>query len=313
MATGIEAAVGDYLVSVRARGGSPRTEDFYSNTLRQVLLPWCQRVEVSELGQLDQPLLDRLNSDLLGQVSGHTRKALSRATVATYLRGVRQFVKWAQKSGRATQGLTVQPVKVAKKMLVTLDRAEIGELEAAAATERDKLLVRILGDTGLRLAELLSLTPGSLIIDGRDHYLKVLGKGSRERRVPVKPQLFQRIKRYAEHGRPADCHTDRIFISLRRRPNGSGIPGSGNFEALDGRAVQMMLGALGRKVGTAKPVNPHAFRHSWVTNSLRKGMNPLLVAQVAGHTDLTMITTVYAHLTDTDAHRAMMLALAGDD
>jgi integrase/recombinase XerC len=306
-ASSIATAVDDYIVSVRARGGSPRTEDYYSNTLRQVLLPWCERVGVAELGQLDQPLLDRLNSDLLGQVSGHTGRPLSRATVATYLRGVRQLVKWAQKSGRASQGLTVQKVTVPKKMLVTMTRPEIAELEAAAATERDKLLVRILGDCGLRLAELLSLTSDSLITDGRDHYLKVVGKGSRERRVPVKPQLFQRIKRYAEHGRPADCHTDRIFISLRRRPS------SDTYEALDGRAVQQMLGALGRKVGTKKPVNPHAFRHSWVTNSLRAGASPIIVAKVAGHSDLAMISQVYQHLIDSDSHREMMRILTAED
>ena len=305
--TTIAAAVDEYLASVRARGGSPRTEDFYSNTLNRVLLPWCKRAGVTELGQLDQPLLDRLNGDLLRTVSEHTAKPLSPASVASYLRGVRQFVRWAQASGRASQGLKVQRVKVPRKMLDTMSRPEMAELEAAAATERDRLLIRILSDTGLRLAELMGLTTDSLIEQGRERYLKVTGKGSRERLVPVKPALFTRLKRYAEQGRPVDCHTDRIFISARRRPN------SGTYEALDGRAVQQMLSALGRKVGQRKPVNPHAFRHSWVTNTLRAGASPIIVAKIAGHADLDMIATVYQHLVDTDAHRELMRVLASED
>ncbi|MDQ6772097.1 MAG: hypothetical protein M3024_03780, partial [Candidatus Dormibacteraeota bacterium] len=85
----LETAAGDYLASVRARGGSPRTEEYYDAVLTRVLLPWCRDEGVSDPAQLDQPTLDRLNAHLLGETSRHTGKALSRATVATYLRGVR--------------------------------------------------------------------------------------------------------------------------------------------------------------------------------------------------------------------------------
>ena len=172
----------------------------------------------------------------------------------------------------------------------------------AADSERDKLIVRILGDTGIRLGELLGLTVTSLYEDGRDRYLKVTGKGSRERLVPVKPVLWTRLKRYAERGRPEDCDTDRIFISLRRRS-------SGMYEELDARAVQQMLRAVARKAGVTKPINPHSFRHSWVTNSLRSGVNPLLVARIAGHKDLSMIQSTYEHMNMSDASRELMKAL----
>jgi integrase len=62
----------------------------------------------------------------------------------------------------------------------------------------------------------------------------------------------------------------------------------------------------------AKRVHPHLFRHSAVTFMLQRGMNPLLVAQMLGHTSLAMIQRVYAHLTPTDAHQALMQALRTD-
>ena len=70
---------------------------------------------------------------------------------------------------------------------------------------------------------------------------------------------------------------------------------------------------LGERVGLKKRVHPHVFRHSAATHMLRRGMNPLLVAQVLGHTSLAMIQNVYSHLTATDAHLALMSALKEAD
>ncbi len=304
-AGGLERAVGEYLDSVRARGGSARTDDYYTAVLTRVLLPWCEREGVKEVGDLDQRLLDRLNAELLSEVSRHTGRPLSRASVASYLRGVRQFLRWAQREGLASERLKVQQVKVPRKVLDTLSRQEIAELEAAAGSERDKLLIRILGDAGLRLGELMALRLEDLVEEGRDRYLKVTGKGSRERLVPIKPALFQRLRRYAERGRPPDCYTQRIFISLRRRP-------SGEYEALDPRAVQGMLKAVAVKAGISRAVNPHAFRHSMITNALRAGANPIILAKVVGHSDLSMIAGTYSHLVAADSSREMMRILVAD-
>ena len=100
-------------------------------------------------------------------------------------------------------------------------------MEDAAESERDKLIVRILADTGLRVGELLGLTPDDMIQQGRHRYLKVVGKGSRERLVPVAPALFTRLRRYVARGRPQDASSDRIFVTLRRAGR------TGQYEPLD--------------------------------------------------------------------------------
>lgn len=299
--TGLERAVDDFMASVRAKGGSARTEEYYEAVLSKVFLRWCRGAGITEPEQLDQRALDRFNGDLLVRTSS-TGRPLAKASVASYLRGVRHFLHWTQEAGLTSAKLKVQPVQVPRKVLDTLSREEITAMEAAADSERDRLIIRVLGDCGVRLGELLALEASSLVEEGRDRYLKVTGKGRRERLVPIKPVLFVRLKRYAERGRPDDCHTERIFISLRRRP-------SGMYEELDARAVQQMLRAVAGKAGISKPVNPHSFRHSWVTNSLRSHVNPLLVARIAGHKDLSMIQSTYEHMSMSDASRELMKAL----
>jgi len=73
-----------------------------------------------------------------------------------------------------------------------------------------------------------------------------------------------------------------------------------------------MIRDLGERAGSGKRVHPHLFRHSAATYMLQRGMNPLLVAQVLGHSSLAMIQRVYAHLTPTDAHQALMQVLRAE-
>jgi site-specific recombinase XerD len=302
----LRQAAADFLASVRAHGRSPRTEEYYDAVLSRVFLPWAEQQGVTDLQQLDQRALDRWSAALLGDVSPRTGKALAKASAASYVRAVRRFLSWAQKADMAPKDVAPARIAAKGKKLDVMSREEIARMESAAAAERDKLIIRLLGDCGLRLNELLTLEPDRLVEDGRDRYIKVLGKGDKERLVPVKPAVFLRLKRYAEKGRPADAYTSKVFISLRRRPE------TGGYEALDPRAVQVMLKAVAKKAGITKPVNPHAFRHSMVTNSLRAGANPLLLAKVVGHADLTMIQNTYSHLVASDAHREMMRILAED-
>ena len=118
--------------------------------------------------------------------------------------------------------------------------------------------------------------------------------------------LHRRLVRYAERQRPRDASSDRLFLSRRRsRP-------TGDYEPLTESGVQQFIRDLGERAGLRKRVHPHVFRHSAATHMLRRGMNPLLVAQVLGHSSLAMIQNVYSHLTPVDAHAALMAALKDD-
>ncbi len=190
--------------------------------------------------------------------------------------------------------------KAEKRLLETLTREEISVLEHAAEAERDRLIIRLLADTGMRLGELLGLGPDDLVENRRERYVKARGKGARERLVPVPPALFLRLRRLASRGH------ERIFVTLRRSP------ATGQYQPLAARSVQNMIRFVADAGGIHKRVYPHLFRHSYATWALRKGMNPLQLQRILGHSDLTMISTVYSHLNAADSYEAMLELLRAD-
>jgi integrase/recombinase XerD len=304
--TALERSVGDYLASVGARGLSPRTLDHYEGVLRRILLPFLIEQGITAPDEITQRVLDRLSTHLLDE--GGARGALSRHSVATYLRAIGHYLSWCRKEGELTTAAKPQPIKVPRRVLITLTREQIRAMENAATNERDKLVVRVLADTGVRLGELLGLTTGDLVEQGRLRFLKVVGKGSRERLVALTPALFSRLRRFINHTRPEDAATDRVFVTLRRSRM------TGQYEPLDPRSVQTMVGALARRAGvTDRPTNPHAFRHAFATFALRRGMNAVALQQILGHADLTMISGTYSHLVPADTAQAMMALLRAEE
>ena len=185
--------------------------------------------------------------------------------------------------------------------------------------ERDKLIVRVLADTGLRLGELLALRPDDVRVEGGKHMLKIPGreragggrgawvggKGDKERLVPISPSLARRLRRFADRSRP-EATSDRLFLTLRRGR------ASGQLDGLTESAVEQMIRNLAETAGIKKRVYPHLLRHSFATEYLRRGGNPILLQQILGHGSLTMITQTYQHLTVVDAHDELMRLLAGD-
>jgi integrase/recombinase XerD len=302
----LEQSIGDYLANVKARGLSLKTVDHYDSVLRRIFLPFLADQGVTSASAINQRILDRLSSHLL-EVGG-PRGALSRHSVHSYLRAIGHYVKWARVDGEITSNAQPQMPKLPHRVLTVLSREQIRAMEDAATNERDKLIVRTLADTGLRLGELMGLTTADLIEQGRDRYLKVRGKGARERLVPLQPTLYSRLRRYAERGRPHDATSDRIFLALRR----SRV--SGDYEPLDTHAVQEVFRYLGPTAGvTDRPHNPHAFRHAFATWCLRRGMNPIQLQRILGHQSLEMISQVYSHLAPADAAAALMAVLRSEE
>lgn len=293
--------VDDFLASARARGLSPRTvEGAYLFILKGIFMPFCDREGITKSEQLSNRVMDRL-STALQATPGKRGELLSKHTIAAYMRTINIFLKWAAAEGEPVKAKGQVP-KVPKKLVDILSRDEIRKLEDTAQTERDKLIIRVLADTGIRVGELVGLTAPDLVIQNRDRYLHVHGKGARDRMVPIKPELFMRLSRFAERGRPPEARSARIFIGLRRRRYG-------DFEPLTESGVGQVVETVAIAAEIPKRVHPHLFRHSYGTFMLSQGMNPILLAQIMGHNSLQMIQTVYAHLTPGDAYEAMLRAL----
>jgi site-specific recombinase XerD len=138
-------------------------------------------------------------------------------------------------------------------------------------------------------------------------------EGERVAGKPQLPLLPRRVRRPEPRGdhsprggrdrrtRPAD--RQRLFLALRRGRDGV-------YGALTVSGVEQLVRTAAQSAGLdIHRVRPHALRHAYVTHALRGGMNPMLVAQVVGHSSLRMIEQVYSHLTIGDAHAAVMRLL----
>ena len=287
--------VGDYEASAQARGLSRVTIDGYSDVLRRILVPFCEREEVIEPADLTKRHLERLSVELQA-------RNLSRQSIRSYLAAVNHFLRWSAREGELPALVTAPQLRPERVLIDVLSRQEIDLLEAAAVTERDKLMVRVLADTGMRLGELRALRMVDLVARGRERFLRVHGKGSRERLVPVQPALYFRLERYAQRTRPQDASSNALFLTLTRTRGG-------DYQPIAEPSVQHLLRHLGRLAGIEKRVYPHLLRHSFATQMLRRGMNPIQLKDILGHSSLAMLDRVYSHLAPTDAYAALIEAL----
>ncbi|MGH7641590.1 MAG: tyrosine-type recombinase/integrase [Candidatus Dormibacteria bacterium] len=305
--TALERSVEDYLTSCRARGLSLATlSNSYGFPLRHVFLPWAARESLATPSQVTGRSLERLAVELLDV--GGRRGPLSRHSVHTYLRAVNQFLKWAKAEGEAVaDNARVALPSRPRSLPEVLSREQIEAMEGAAVSERDRLIVRLLADTGMRVGELVGLRTGDLLTRTRGAYLRLRGKGGRERQVPLMPRLAHRVERYLRQTRPKDSGSNRLFLGLRRSRE------TGGYEPLTPSGVQQLVRGLGQRSGIPQRVHPHLFRHSFVTWALAQGMNPVQLADIVGHTSLTMIQQVYSHLSPNDAYDAMARVLMARD
>ena len=303
----LERLVRDFLANCRARNLSRRTiEQVYRPRLERIFLPWCRREGITEASAITQRMLDRFAAELL-EKGGERKAQLSPDSVGSYLHSVNTFLKWCAKEGEAVAAKAATP-KAPRRILPVLSRDEINSLERAAGNERDKLIVRVLADTGIRVAELAGLTVNDLIERDRATYLLINGKGARQRLVPLRPELAKRLRRFVRT-RSEDTTSDRLFLSLRRAPR------SGEYRSLTESGVEQLVRELGHQAGIGRRVYPHLLRHSFATFMLRRDkdgrrrMDSTELRQVLGHSSTTMIDRHYGNLLDSDIAKSVLRAL----
>jgi integrase/recombinase XerD len=211
---------------------------------------------------------------------------------------VNWWLRWLRAEGELDADTKAQVPRRPQRVLDVLSREEIQAIEDVAGNERDKLIIRVLADTGARVGELLGLRLNDLVERDRNHYLRVRGKGDKERLLPI-PRLWRRLQRYFERGRPKDADNAYVFVSLRRDRR------TRTYEPLTKSGVEQLVRVRAEQAGVRKRVYPHMLRHSYATWALNHGMNPIMLAQVLGHSSLVMIQRNYAHSTPADAHEML--------
>src|SRR5258708_7489660 len=155
-------------------------------------------------------------------------------------------------------------------------------MEGTAGNERDKVIVRVLADTGIRVAEEAGLHVHDLLERDRRDYLLIDGM------VPLTLDLAKRLRRFIRT-RPTDVTSDRLFLSLRRS--------HGEYQPLTESGIEQLIRELGYQAGIGLRVYPHLLRHTFATFMLRRDregrrrMDSTQLRFVLCHSSTTMIDT----------------------
>ena len=179
--------------------------------------------------------------------------------------------------------------KPGKKLPVVLEIHEVENLLEqpdlqTPAGLRDRAMLEFLYATGVRVTELVTLTTSQVFKE--DGYVRIIGKGSKERIVPVGGAALQYIDRYENLLRSKLVHKrkseDRLFLNLQGKP-------------ISRVAVWMILKTYVKLAGISKNVSPHTLRHSFATHLLEGGADLRSVQEMLGHADIST-TQIYTHL-----------------
>lgn len=183
---------------------------------------------------------------------------------------------------------TVRKVEVAKpetRAIIPFNREEVVRLLAASRESgRDKLrntaVLKTLLDTGVRASELCGITLSDLEGD----YVRVLGKGSKERRVPISPLAMQSIVEYLSARSPSRRNAP-LFMSEHGRP-------------LNRDSLRLLINRLAARAGVSS-AHPHKFRHTFALNYILNGGDPYSLQMILGHSTMDMVKR-YLYLTSRD-------------
>jgi integrase/recombinase XerD len=148
---------------------------------------------------------------------------------------------------------------------------------------RDRAMIELLYATGLRVSELVAVRQADLHF--AEHYLTCIGKGSKERLVPIGEQASDWIRRYTRDGRPKlarGAAPPRLFLNAR----GGSLSRVGFWKALK---------RYGRQAGLPRTLSPHVLRHSFATHLLERGADLRAIQLMLGHADLST-TQIYTHV-----------------
>lgn len=235
----------------------------------------------------DVSTLDR--RDLEAFVRGLMASGLSPRSTARAVACVRGFYRFvAVEAGReASAADDLRAPRAWPALPRFLDLEEVDRLLAAPDPStprglRDKALVSVLYATGLRVSELLALKLPNLYMD--EGYLTCVGKGSKERLVPIGQEAIAWVRQYVASGRPllVTRPSPWLFVNARGGP-------------LSRVGFWKLLKEYGIKAGITHDISPHLLRHSFATHLLDRGADLRAIQLMLGHADLST-TQIYTHV-----------------
>lgn len=273
---------------LKLRKRSQHTIRYYDQTARRLqayLLDTGHSMKAEDVTVHDlRDFMERLEAD-----------GLKEGGIDAHYRALKGFFGWALKDELLSRNpaARLERVKQPQRLMVTLTQEEYRRMlemaRKSAFKHRDTAIVVTLFDTGLRLAEIAGLQLADVHFD--DGYVRVIGKGNKERMVPLGRMASEALERYIRKSRkPRFPFIENLFLNRAGQP----LTSSGVAQVLAELANQA-------KIPRAHAA-PHAFRRSFAVNYLRNGGDVFTLQHVMGHTTLDM-TRRYVNLLPEDLSR----------
>ncbi|GAA1347951.1 tyrosine recombinase XerC [Falsarthrobacter nasiphocae] len=276
----------DFLLYERSR--SPRTATAYLSDLRTMVAS-CTRA--GAFGPADVTLAD------LRRVL-HERHAdgVSAASLARLVSSIRSYFDWATERGitAADPAQRLTGPKISRTLPDVIQHAAVSALlesplgldldehKERAKAHRDAAMLELLYATGMRVGELAALDIWS--VDAEHRTVRVIGKGDKERVVPMGDPARKALERWLNDSRRFLARPDEtaLFVGMRGR-------------RIDQRQVRRLVNEALARLGTTKARGPHAFRHTAATHMLDEGADLRSIQEMLGHASLTT-TQIYTHV-----------------
>ena len=225
-------------------------------------------------------------SDYIISVSDY----LSKRSQARLLSSLNSFFDYLVSEGerKDNPSSAVDSPKLGKYLPVVLSVEEVRAILKAAPNERDRAILEVLYGCGLRVSEVCSLKISEVYL--KDMFVKVMGKGSKERLVPMAPSTASAIMDYLSVRPESDAGCeDVLFLNRFGR-------------ALSRIAVFKMVKSVALVAGVDKNLSPHTFRHSFATHLVENGADLRVVQEMLGHESI-LTTEIYTHVDSTTWQR----------
>lgn len=261
------------------------------NSVEAYLRDVTKLKEFFEIKNSDRSPLKVSQTDLIDFIEFINELGLSPYSQARMLSGLKSFYKYLlyeQLIDKDPSELLEAP-KLGRKLPDTLEFFEIEQLLGAIDMStpegtRNRAMLETLYSSGLRVSELISLRISNIYFD--EGFLRVVGKGSKERLVPIGREARKHIMLYRDHVRShvevKKGHEDTLFLNRR---------GKGLSRVM----VFMIIKELSREINLNKNISPHTFRHSFATHLIEGGADLRAVQEMLGHESITT-TEIYTHL-----------------
>lgn len=244
----------------------------------------------SRLAVRGKALIDARREDLLAILAAEMQQGKSPRSLSRYLSAYRQFYRWLVREGKIGSDpvALIESPKTGRGLPKALTEVQVEALLAAPDTEttlgsRDRAMLELMYATGLRVSELVGLELANINLN--QGVVRVIGKGQKERLVPIGDEAHESLKAYLSGARPEllqGVQADSVFVTTRK-------------SGMTRQAFWYMVRRYAELCDIPRKLSPHMLRHSFATHLLNHGADLRVVQLLLGHSDLST-TQIYTHI-----------------